>query len=419
MKEENIKLPIQSALIPVFYRNFRCLAQDCRDSCCVGWKITFDKKDYLRLRRLEAPAGLRARLEQGVRREKKGSHDGVLYGKFDLAANSGRCPFLDPDGLCAIQRACGGDALPLVCRTYPRKEGYTAAAKEYALSPSCEGVLQQLWDLPEGITFVEEPLPKSEWRRMTIAPDENLVLFFTPLRGMWIDILQNRALSLTGRFLYLGAVLQRLLKADWTSFDPDAWTQQAALGDTEAVKEMTGSIAGNRDMYLVQNIKVLDAIAAAEKTWPAELYDVLQLKRRVTVSLQPDSQTGKNARYTTDFCTNGYEEALARFQEAFADREYFFENLMVAASLHLGFPHLSGKEALWKSYVSLCSLYSFYRFVSVLGCKKEATKERLFHMLVMASRATLHSRERFDSFQEELFQHDSSTLAHMAILLKG
>ncbi len=92
---------------------------------------------------------------------------------------------------------------------------------------------------------------------------------------------------------------------------------------------------------------------------------------------------------------------------------------MVAVALYLGFPNLNSREDLWKSYVSLCSLYSFYRFVAVLGCAQEATKEKLFHYLVMASRATLHNRQRFQGFQEELFQHESSSLAHMAILLKG
>ena len=92
---------------------------------------------------------------------------------------------------------------------------------------------------------------------------------------------------------------------------------------------------------------------------------------------------------------------------------------MVAAALYMNFPHLSEKDALWKSYMALCSLYSFYRFVSVLGCKEEATKERLIHILALSSRAILHNGARFNGFQEELFQHDSSTLAHMAILLSG
>lgn len=110
---------------------------------------------------------------------------------------------------------------------------------------------------------------------------------------------------------------------------------------------------------------------------------------------------------------------MAEFESAFSEYEYFFENLIVASALYMDFPSSTSREGLWKSYVSLCNLYSFFRLVSIMGCKGNATKERLFHMIVMASRVTLHNRERFRGFQEELFQNDSSTLAHMVILLKG
>lgn len=417
MNGEKIELPIHSALIPNFYTNFHCLAQNCRDSCCVDWRITFDKKDYLRLRRLDAPEELKARLEQGVRRQRKGEHDGSFYGKFDLDSNSGRCPFLDPDGLCAIQRACGHDALPRVCTTYPRRVGYTPAAKEFTLSPSCEGVLQQLWDLPDGVEFVEDALSKADRRVMHISPGENLTLYFEPIRALCMDMLQNRALPLSQRMLLLGMALQRLQNEDWSEFDPDAWTGQTAAFLSSA--SMPAAVRGNRDMYLLQNLKVLGAIAAREKGWPAELYEFLEAKRQITVSPQEGGVSVQTGNYTIHYSRKAYEDALAQFQAAFADKAYFFENLMVASALYLDFPSLDSKESLWKSYVSLCNLYSFYRFVSVLGCKNEATKERLFHMIVMASRATLHNRNRFNGFQKELFQHNSSTLAHMAILLGG
>ena len=71
--------------------------QQGRASCCIDWRITFNKKDYLRLRRLDAPPELKARLEAGVRRERKADYSGAPYGKFDLDSNEGRCPFLDPD----------------------------------------------------------------------------------------------------------------------------------------------------------------------------------------------------------------------------------------------------------------------------------------------------------------------------------
>lgn len=415
MADEMIHIPIRSALIPIFYQNFQCLAQDCKDSCCAGWSITFNKKDYLALRRLDLPEDLRERLEKGLRREKKKAHDGILYAKFDLGANNdGHCPLLEPNGLCALQKAGFGEALPYVCKSYPRKVFYTPAAKEHTLSPSCEGVLQLLWDLPEGVEFVEDPLPKAEWRTANIPPEEAFKQFFAPIRALCIDILQTRSLSLTQRMLYLGVILQRLQNEDWNAFDPEQWTQQAAaLVNAGAGPE----VQGNREMYVQQNLRVLGAISTSTKGWPDEISAALGAKLQLTVLGQEGDFS--RAELTTEYSAKAYQEALERFQTAFPDREYFFENLMVAAALYMNFPHLSGKDALWKSYMALCSLYSFYRFVSVLGCKEEDTKERLIHILALSSRAILHNGARFNGFQEELFQHDSSTLAHMAILLSG
>ena len=416
MSEETIKLPICTVLIPNYYQNFHCLASECRDSCCIGWRITFNKKDYLRLRRLDAPSELKARLEAGVRRERKADCSGAQYGKFDLDSNKGRCPFLDPDGLCSIQRSCGHEALPYVCTSYPRKFNYTAAAKEYTLSLSCEGVLQQLWDLPDGIEFVEELLPRAEWKVMNITPGGTLSASFTPVRALCIDILQNRSMRLSQRMIHLGIVLQRLQNEDWDYFDAELWAarQQALLVSAPVDAE----IPVNLDMFLLQNIKVLEQIGS-KNTWVSEIFDSLEVTHGTTIVPKEGGEREFQEIQNISCSKSAYEDALSQFQTAFADREYFFENLMVAAALFLAFPNLSSKEKLWKSYVSLCSLYSLYRFVSVLGCKQEATKERLFHSIVMASRSTLHSRDRFDGFQEELFQHDSSTMAHMAILLGG
>lgn len=420
MDHKNISLPIHSALIPVFYKNFHCLAQECKDSCCEGWSIQFNKKDYLRLRRLDAPPALRERLDRGVRRVKDKTPDSKAYGNFDLVGNGGRCPFLDPDGLCAIQRACGHDALPHVCTTYPRHINYSPAAKEYSLSPSCEGVLQQLWDLPNGVEFVEDPLPKSEHRIVNVVQGESLMLYFTPIRSLFIDILQDRALSLTERMLYLGITIQRLQKEDWTSLDPDRWVHQTvSLADTSKIKEMITNILGDRGMFLFQNLKVLSKISLLQEDWTTEVFDALEVKQKTEVIPAKNSEADMKAQFRTIFSQKAYEDALAQFQTAFSGKEYFFENLMVASALYMNFPTLTSHEALWKSYVDLCNLYSLYRFTSVLGCRQSATKERLFHMIVMVSRATLHSQSIFRGFRDDLFQHDSSTLAHMAILLNG
>ena len=308
MNDETIKLPIRTALIPNYYQNFHCLASECRDSCCIDWRITFNKKDYLRLRRLDAPPELKARLKTGVRRERKADCSGAQYGKFDLDSNKGRCPFLDPDGLCSIQRSCGHEALPYVCTSYPRKFNYTAAAKEYTLSPSCEGVLQQLWDLPDGIEFVEELLPKAEWRTMNITPGDTLSASFTPIRALCIDIMQNRSMNLSQRMIHLGIVLQRLQNEDRDYFDAELWMvhQQALLVSAPVDAE----IPVNLDMFLLQNIKVLDRIGS-KNTWVSEICDSLEVTHRTTLVPKEGGEREFQVMQNTRCSKDAYEDALS------------------------------------------------------------------------------------------------------------
>ena len=94
---------------------------------------------------------------------------------------------------------------------------------------------------------------------------------------------------------------------------------------------------------------------------------------------------------------------------------------MVTVFFHMRMPDLTSPEALWKSYVNLCNLYAAYRFLSVMSCREgvEDCKTELFDLLVLSSRALIHNRNRQNAFRDDLFRHDSATLAHMAVLLGG
>ena len=156
---------VNNDLRPAYYDEFRCLASDCRFSCCKGWNISFNKKDFLSLKRQTGSEGLSQILRGGVRRIRSGSKEGAHYGEFDMRGSV--CPLLDEDSLCLLQKECGHSALPDVCKTFPRRcvplaSGYL----ERSLTPACEGVLQLLWEQPEGIAFLSDPLPKQERKRV-------------------------------------------------------------------------------------------------------------------------------------------------------------------------------------------------------------------------------------------------------------
>jgi len=114
-----------------------------------------------------------------------------------------------------------------------------------------------------------------------------------------------------------------------------------------------------------------------------------------------------------------YLAARERYEERYAGRAYFMENLMVSLFFYKGLPNVNSPEALWKSYVNFCNLYAAYRFMAVMSCREGASgdREELFRLLVTISRALLHNQIGQSRLRDEFFQNDSATLAHMAILV--
>lgn len=406
-------LHIEYDLRPAYYDQFQCLADGCRFSCCKGWNITFNKKDYLALRRQDGSDELNATLKECVRRIRQGPNAGKFYGEFDMS--SGVCPLLREDGLCSLQLEKGPEALPKVCRVFPRGKTYSDAGYlERHLSPACEGVLELLWNLPGGVDFVADPLPREERRALFFNTPSPLLSRFQDVRSLCIDLLQNRRYTLPQRILLVGLALKELADGET---DIDRWlvrTQAMMNGPETDERLQLPSSPKTLSMFLTNNIRVLLASQTPNRDLSATLKEVLD-----GLGTELTFEGGDSVNFSLP--NDPYIAAQARFEENFKDRAYFMENLMVSLFYNLRVPDLMGSDELWKSYVDFCNLYSFYRFMAVCACREGASgdKDELFRMMVCASRGLLHNTPEKSKLRDELFKNDSATLAHMAILLSG
>lgn len=398
-------------LRPTYYDSFHCLAADCRYTCCRGWKVAFDKKDYLRLKQLKCSPELDVKLKNRLRRIKKRPLAEKFYGELDMSG--GCCPMQREDGLCALQLEQGHETLPYVCRMFPRMETRSPSGfLERSPSPACEGVLELLWNLPEGVDFASDLLPEKERNGVLQVQLVGLLPHFQDIRSQCIDFLQDRRYTLPQRILLMGLALKELADGEQ---DVPRWLQQVqALADAPKTAKALPILGGtnNLPMFLSNNIGTLRRIYDPNKpsdfvNVPEELCAALGCRydgdNQLTVTLAP------------------YLKARERYQEQFGDREYFMENLMVALFFHMNIPEPDSRERLWGSYVQFCNLYSFYRFLAVMSCREgvEDTKAELFRLVVYASRELIHNTFQQGQLRDGLFQHSSTTLAHMAILLEG
>jgi hypothetical protein len=395
---------VQTALMPAYYKDFRCLMGGCQDNCCDdGWKIEFSKKDYLKVKRAVRSDALKDMLDQSLVRLREREHD-TYYAEFRMN-EAGRCAFHNEAGLCLLQMECGAETLPQVCQTFPRGKMYTAAALEHSLSPTCEGLLALLWDLAEGIDFIEEPLEKKDCR--LFKTNSLAEARFGEIRALCIDVLQERALRVPQRLTLLGLLLQQLRELDWESdADIGRWLAKSeVLLHAPGIAAQLEEMPHDRETYLNYNFELFRNMMG----------DLGKELNRAMADIHVDARKG----LVGGFDGPRYQELENRLGELLGHSEHFFENLLVAITFGKGFPALFSPEDLWKSYVSLCTLYSVYRCAAVCACAEEVSRERLFHVLVYVSRQTLHNKKFLTKMRNECFEHDNASLAYLTILVNG
>ena len=131
-------------LAPNYYGDFRCIADKCRHSCCVGWEIDIDEDSLEYYRSLSGELG--RRLAQSIGENEEGAH-------FCLDENE-RCPFLNERGLCDIYTALGEDALCQICTDHPRFRNYFSSRTEIGVGLCCEAAAELILGQSEPFSLI-------------------------------------------------------------------------------------------------------------------------------------------------------------------------------------------------------------------------------------------------------------------------
>ncbi len=132
---------------PEYYKNFKCIADKCRHSCCIGWEIDVDGDTMKKYKSLKG----------GYSKEIIESIDEDEMPHFRLAENE-RCPHLDERGLCRIITSLGESYLCHICREHPRFYNDTPYGKEVGLGMACEEAVRLILssDGYQNIVEIEE-----------------------------------------------------------------------------------------------------------------------------------------------------------------------------------------------------------------------------------------------------------------------
>lgn len=161
------------AILPSFYPDFQCRANNCKHSCCKGWEIDIDEDTARKYRTMSGP------LADEIRSHTL-EENGTMH--FVLDPN-GNCPMLRKDGLCRLILARGEEDLCDICALHPRFFEDCGDFELWGLGLSCEETCDLL--LSSSLAFTMDDLPEEysfrELLDLLCVPFTEEALTFRPM----------------------------------------------------------------------------------------------------------------------------------------------------------------------------------------------------------------------------------------------
>lgn len=281
--------------IPDYYKEFKCTADRCEDTCCAGWQIVIDDKALNKYKKVR----------------------GKFMGKMFCSVNwkdgtfrqdkEKRCAFLNEENLCDLYINLGENSLCRTCKMYPRHIEEFEGSREITLSVSCPEVARILMERMTPVQFLEyekeSPNDEEEYDDF----DPFLFSILQDARSEMITILQNRELPLE-----LRAVLVLGMAHDMQG----RVNRQELFSCNEIIDKYCGEKAKSYAKEFLQKENLLDKEVILGKKLFEKLYDLEFLKEDWYVLLRE-----------TEMLLYGKTDSLVEQSKANgkAEREYYKE----------------------------------------------------------------------------------------------
>lgn len=278
---------------PYYYDEFRCVADQCPDTCCAGWQIVIDEKT------LERYEGEVVNTTDGVNRTdgvncaddvnhtadagRRAAFASRLYNSVDwqdgcFKQYHGRCSMLNEENLCDLVIEKGEAWLCDTCNRYPRHIEEFDGVRELSLSLSCPVAAKMMLQREEPVRFLieenEEDDPLEE------EFEEFDFLLFTQLedaRGVLFSIVQNRKTAIEYRMaliMQMAEEMQHCLDEN-RLFDMEAVVEKYAKSEEKVTCYVPDG--EERYRYLKENFVLFHKLERLRKEWTGVITETEKL----------------------------------------------------------------------------------------------------------------------------------------------
>ena len=305
-------------LKPFYYDDFKCIANDCIDSCCIGWQINIDENTYKKYKKVKGVFG--KELNNSINRIRSKSSK-LDYGKMKLKDK--RCSMLNEYNLCNVYINLGENYLCNTCKIYPRNINKYGEFYERNLNMSCPEVARYLVNLKNYFSFNMDEEELSDLDKDYIVDksyDENLYNFLWDSRSLAMEIIQFKEIEIWKRIIFLKILTDKVQR----------------LIDEENYENYGKVLNAFRD-----EITNIDIINSLDKIKVVPNVKINFIKSVIDISSKYEIRNGKYGKlieaYNELFINNNdvkqsIEFILKKeveFNEYLKDKDNIFENLLI------------------------------------------------------------------------------------------
>lgn len=195
-------------LKPFYYDDFKCVADKCIDSCCIGWTVAIDKTTFNKYRKIKGEFG--KSLNNSISRVRKNSNN-LMYGKMKL--NNYKCYMLDEENLCKVHINLGEDFLCNTCKIYPRMIQKYGNIYERMLTMSCPEVARYLVVTKKKFDFVMEDENLSDLDKEyinDIKHNDKLYELIWSGRSLCMEVAQFNEIEIWKRIIFIKMICDKI-----------------------------------------------------------------------------------------------------------------------------------------------------------------------------------------------------------------
>ena len=379
--------------VPEYFKDFKCIASKCEDTCCAGWGIVIDDATYARYKNVQGEFGDRLRSEIV---HEAGENIFVLKGN--------NCPFLNEEKTCDIYINIGEENLCYTCQQYPRYTEEFGSLREIGISLSCPEAARIMLNNSKKVEF-----ELSENNEVVSSyNDINAQLFIELLqsRKIIMDIIQDRTIDLRKRaalaLLFVDEIQEKI--------------------DESEIKEIKSVREKYLDKgFLEELINELEEYRDNEGAKYDDMHEYFKVFKDLK-HITPDDPLGLNDALRYFWQTDEDEELYIikhrQFEEYYNDKLYKFENILVYFVFRYFMKAVFDYDVLAKIKTALVS-YMVIRELAVVRYieNNEFTDEDMVDIAHTYSKDIEHLEENIEALAELFETNDVFDIEEMVMAL--